>query len=56
MQREDKTWEKNIKMEHKDAGWGCGLDSSGSEQDPVMRSCEHGNEPSGSIKARESHD
>jgi hypothetical protein len=25
---------------------GCGLDSSGSEQGPVVGSCERGNEPS----------
>jgi hypothetical protein len=29
---------------------GCGLDSSGSGKGPVARSCEHGNEPSGSVK------
>jgi hypothetical protein len=29
---------------------GCGLDSSGPESEPVVGSCEHGNEPSGSIK------
>jgi hypothetical protein len=28
-----------------------GLDSSGSEQRPVADPCEHGNEPSGSVKA-----
>jgi len=28
----------------------CGLDSSGSGYGPVAYSCEHGNEPSGSIK------
>jgi hypothetical protein len=28
-----------------------GLDSSGSRQRPVAGPCEHGNEPSGSIKA-----
>jgi hypothetical protein len=31
----------------------CGLDSSGSEQGPVAGSCEHGNEPSGSVKVGE---
>jgi hypothetical protein len=31
--------------------WACGLDSSGSEWDPVAGSCGHGNEPSGSIYA-----
>jgi hypothetical protein len=29
------------------------LDSSGSTQGPVAGSCEHGNEPSGSIKCGE---
>jgi hypothetical protein len=29
------------------------LDSSGSEQGPVAGSCEHGNEPAGSIKGAE---
>jgi hypothetical protein len=29
---------------------GCGLDSMGSEWDPVAGLCEHSNEPSGSIK------
>jgi hypothetical protein len=28
----------------------CGLDSSGSVQEPVAGCCEHGNESSGSIK------
>jgi hypothetical protein len=28
----------------------CGLDTSGSRQGPVAGSCEHGNEPSASIK------
>jgi hypothetical protein len=28
----------------------CGLDSSGSGQGPVAGCCEHGNEPSDSIK------
>jgi len=31
----------------------CGLDSSGSGQGLVGDSCEHGNEPSGSIKGGE---
>jgi hypothetical protein len=31
----------------------CGLDSSGSGQGPVAGSCEHGNEPLGSIKGEE---
>jgi len=28
----------------------CGLDSSGSGQEPAAESCENGKEPSGSIK------
>jgi hypothetical protein len=32
---------------------GCGMDSTGSGEDPVADSCEHGNEPSGSIKRGE---
>jgi hypothetical protein len=28
----------------------CGLDASGSGQGPVTGSCEHGSEPSGSMK------
>jgi hypothetical protein len=31
----------------------CGLDVSGSVQGPVVGSCEHGNEPSFSIKSEE---
>jgi hypothetical protein len=33
----------------------CGLDSYGTEQGPVAGSCEHDNEPSGSIKGGEFH-
>jgi hypothetical protein len=33
--------------------WGCGLDSFGSGEGQVASSCEHGNEPSGSIKCGE---
>jgi hypothetical protein len=31
---------------------GCGLDSSGSGWGPVTGTCEHDNEPSGSIKGK----
>jgi hypothetical protein len=31
----------------------CGLDTSGSGDGPVVSSCEHGNEPPGSIKGSE---
>jgi hypothetical protein len=45
-------WKDNIKMYLKEIGWE-GLDSSGSGQGPVAGCCEHGNEPSGSIKGGE---
>jgi hypothetical protein len=32
---------------------GCGLDASGSGLRPLVGSCEHGNETSGSIKGRD---
>jgi len=35
---------------------GCGLDASGSRLEPVTGCCEHGNEPSGSIKGGEFND
>jgi len=31
----------------------CGLDATGSGQGPMADSCEHSNEPLGSIKGRE---
>jgi hypothetical protein len=35
-----------IKVYHREVGWGCGLDSSGSEKGPLAGSCgcEHDNE------------
>jgi hypothetical protein len=40
-------------MDIKEIGcWGCGLDSSGLWYRPAAGPCEHGNEPSGSIKGR----
>jgi hypothetical protein len=44
-------WVNNIKMG--DRVGCCGLDRSGSGYGPVEGSCEHGNEPSGSIKCWE---
>jgi hypothetical protein len=41
-------WEDNIKMNLREIE--CELDSSGSRWGLVLDSCEHGNEPSGSIK------
>lgn len=37
-------------MYHKETAWGYELDLSGPEQRPVASSCEHNNEPLGSIK------
>jgi hypothetical protein len=46
-------WMDNIKINLGDrAGW-YGLDSSGSEYGPLQGSCEHCNEPLGSIKCWE---
>jgi hypothetical protein len=39
----------DIKMDLREIGWSCGLDSSGSEKGPVAGSCEHVNESSGCI-------
>jgi len=33
--------------------WECGMDSSGSGQNPVGDSCEYGNDPSGFTKGGE---
>jgi len=41
-------WENNIKVDLKETG--CELDSSGSGDGPVADSCEHNNQPLGSIK------
>jgi hypothetical protein len=45
-------WEDNIKMDLREIGFGD-VDSLGSGQGHVVGSCEHGNEPSGSIKCGE---
>jgi hypothetical protein len=43
-------WEYNIKIDLREIGWGCCvLDCPGSGLGQVAGSCEHGNEPSGSI-------
>jgi hypothetical protein len=41
-------WEDGIKMDLREIGLGCGLDSTGSEQGPVASCCACGDEPSGS--------
>jgi hypothetical protein len=40
--------EDGIRIDLKEIGWGCGVDSIGSGQGPVAGSCEHGDETSGS--------
>jgi hypothetical protein len=42
-------WEDEIRMDLGENGWGvvCGLDSTGSGQEPVAGCCECGDEPSG---------
>jgi hypothetical protein len=42
-------WEDYIKMDHRDVGCGA-VDWIHLAQGPVEASCEHGNEPSGSMK------
>jgi hypothetical protein len=42
-----------MEMDPKNSASRCGLDWSGSGQEPVAGSCEHGNEPSGSEKGGE---
>jgi hypothetical protein len=42
-------WEAGIRMDLEEIGLGvCGLDSTGSGQEPVAGCCECGDEPSGS--------
>jgi hypothetical protein len=43
-------------MDLREIRWEGGLDASGSGQGAVVGSCEHGNEPSGSIKGGEFFD
>jgi hypothetical protein len=44
-------WVDNIKMNLREIEWGWyGLDRTGSGYGPVEGSCEHGAEPSGSLK------
>jgi hypothetical protein len=54
LQRPTRRRQDNIKMYFMEIMMGiCGLDASGSGYGPVADSCEHGNEPSGSIKVGE---
>jgi hypothetical protein len=47
--------EDHIRMDRREIWWvgRCGLHASGSRQGPVAGFCEHGDEPSGSIKGGE---
>jgi len=49
-------WEDNIRMEVTKMVGRCGMDSAGSGQGSASGICEHGNEPSGSIKGGECRD
>jgi hypothetical protein len=49
-------WEDNIRMDLGKIGWEHVDYASGSGEEPVAVSCEHGNESSGSIKGREFSD
>jgi len=45
-------WEDTIEIDlNRNRVGTCGLDAPGSGQRPVEGPCEHGNDPSGSIKA-----
>jgi hypothetical protein len=41
-------WENGIRIDLREIGWRCGLDSTGSWQGPVVICCGCGDEPSGS--------
>jgi hypothetical protein len=55
--RHRRRWVDNIKIDLREIGWDgmvwYGLDRSDSGEGPVEGSCEHGNEPSGSINCWE---
>jgi hypothetical protein len=46
--RPRRRWEDGIRMDIREIGWGCVLDSTGSGQGPVAGCCECGDESSGS--------
>jgi hypothetical protein len=50
--RPRRRWVDNIAIDLREIGWD-GLDRSGSGEGPVEDSCEHGDEPSGSLKCWE---
>jgi hypothetical protein len=48
--RPRRRWEDNIQMISGKYDGGCGLDSSGPEQGPVVGSCGHENELAGAVR------
>jgi hypothetical protein len=46
--RPRRRWEDGIRMDLRETGWECELDSTGSAHRPVASCCECGDEPSGS--------
>jgi hypothetical protein len=45
-------WQDGIRMDFREIGWGCGVDSAGSEQGPVVGCCECSDEPSDSVTTK----
>jgi hypothetical protein len=39
LERPRRRWEDGIRMNLKEIGWGCGVDSAGSEKEAVAGSC-----------------
>jgi hypothetical protein len=54
IRRSWRKWKDNIIVDLKETG--CRMDSTNSEQGPLVVSCEHCNEPSGSVKRGELFD
>jgi hypothetical protein len=42
LERPRRRWEDGIRIDLREIGWGCGLDSTGSGEEPVARCCECG--------------
>jgi hypothetical protein len=43
-------WEDGVRMDLREIGWGCGLDSTGLGQGPAASCCECGDEPAGFLR------
>jgi hypothetical protein len=48
LRRSRRRWQNGIRMHLREMAGRCGVDSGGSGQGPVVSSCEHDDEPSGS--------